>query len=147
MAVTLLAEGVGFDLTHIPYKGGGPLMNDAIAGHVPRSIGSEFVTKPHLDSKRLRPLAVTTRTRSANLPEVPSVAESGFAGFSARVVVDKQLDTAAKVVKGNDIKADRASSLHDRQTAGRRRPARMHTEDGGCDIDHRLRRLDPGRVV
>ena len=158
LAVTLLAKGGGFELTHIPYKGGGPLMNDAIAGHVPLSIGSVFVTKPHLDSKRLRPLAVTTSTRSANLPDVPTVAESGFAGFdapawwavlapaktppeivkrmnetintalkspevagklaaqgievktgsaeAARTFIDKQLDTWAKVVKDNDIKAD-----------------------------------------
>ena len=158
LAVALLARSGGFELTHIPYKGGGPLMNDAIAGHVPLSIGSVFVTKPHLDSKRLRPLAVTTSARSATLPDVPTVAESGYAGFdapawwavlapartapeivqrmneainvalkspevatrlaaqgievrtgnpdAARTFVDRQLDTWAKVVKDNDIKAD-----------------------------------------
>ena len=158
LAVTLLGKSGGFELTHIPYKGGGPLMNDAIAGHVPLSIGSVFVTKPHLDSKRLRPLAVTTSTRSPNLPDVPTVAESGYAGFdapawwavlapaktppeivrrmndeinlalkspevatklaaqgidvrtttpeAARAFIDKQLDTWAKVVKDNSIKAD-----------------------------------------
>ena len=58
-------------------------MNDAIAGHVPLSIGSVFLTKPHLDSKRLRALAVTTASARANLPDVPTVAESGFAGFDA----------------------------------------------------------------
>ncbi|MFZ9253325.1 MAG: tripartite tricarboxylate transporter substrate-binding protein, partial [Hylemonella sp.] len=47
------------------------------------SIGSVFVTKPHIDSKRLRPLAVTTSKRSAKLPEVPTIAENGFAGFEA----------------------------------------------------------------
>ena len=72
----------GDDFVHVPYRGGGPLMNDAIAGHVPLSIGSVFLTKPHLDSKRLRALAVTTSTRSANLPDVPTVAESGLAGFT-----------------------------------------------------------------
>ena len=158
LAIALLARSGGFELTHIPYKGGGPLMNDAIAGHVPLSIGSVFVTKPHLDSKRLRPLAVTTSARSATLPDVPTVAESGYAGFdapawwavlapartapeivqrmnaainvalkspevatrlaaqgievrtgnpdAARTFVDRQLDTWAKVVKDNDIKAD-----------------------------------------
>ncbi len=83
LAVTLLAKGNGLDLVHVPYRGGGPLMNDAIAGHVPLSIGSVFVTKPHLDSKRLRALAVTTSKRSSTLPDVPTVAESGFAGFDA----------------------------------------------------------------
>ncbi len=83
LAMALLSRSGGFEITHVPYKGGGPLMNDAIAGHVPLSIGSVFVTKPHLDSKRLRALAVTTSTRSATLPDVPTVAESGYAGFDA----------------------------------------------------------------
>jgi len=83
LAITLLAKNAQLNLVHVPYRGGGPLMNDAIAGHVPLSIGSVFLTKPHIDSKRMRALAVTTSTRSANLPDVPTVAESGFAGFDA----------------------------------------------------------------
>ena len=83
VAMSLLSKGASFDWAHIPYKGGGPLMNDAVAGHVPLSIGSVFVTKPHIDSKRMRPLAVTTSKRSASLPDVPTMAESGFPGFDA----------------------------------------------------------------
>ena len=83
LAVTMLARNAKLDLTHVPYRGGGPLMSDAIAGHVPVAIGSVFVSKPHLDSQRLRPLAVTTSQRSATLPDVPTVAESGFPGFDA----------------------------------------------------------------
>ena len=83
LAMALLSKSGGIDWQHIPYKGGGPLMTDAVAGHVPLSIGSVFVTKPHIDSGRLRPLAVTTSKRSDDLPNVPTVAESGFAGFDA----------------------------------------------------------------
>ena len=83
VAMTLLGKNGGLDWTHIPYKGGGPLMNDAVAGHVPLSIGSVFVTKPHIDNKRLRPLAVTTSKRARELPDVPTLAESGFPGFEA----------------------------------------------------------------
>lgn len=83
LAMALLAKNNNLDWVHVPYRGGGPLMNDALAGHVPLSIGSIFLTKPHLDSKRLRALAVTTSRRSALLPDVPTVAESGFAGFDA----------------------------------------------------------------
>ena len=83
LAVTMLARNAKLDLTHVPYRGGGPLMSDAIAGHVPVAIGSVFVSKPHIDSQRLRPLAVTTSQRSVTLPDVPTVAESGFAGFDA----------------------------------------------------------------
>ena len=83
LAMALLGKSQQLDLVHVPYRGGGPLMNDALAGHVPVSIGSIFLIKPHLDSRRLRPLAVTTSQRSAALPEVPTIAESGFAGFDA----------------------------------------------------------------
>ncbi|MDB5859907.1 MAG: tctC [Ramlibacter sp.] len=83
LAMALLGKHGGMEMTHVPYKGGGPLMTDAVAGHVPLSIGSVFVTKPHIDSKRLRPLAVTTRKRSPELPDVPTVAESGYPGFDA----------------------------------------------------------------
>ena len=83
VAMTLLGKNGNIDWAHIPYKGGGPLMNDAVAGHVPLSIGSVFVTKPHIDSGRMRPLAVTSSKRSPDLPNVPTVAESGYPGFEA----------------------------------------------------------------
>ena len=83
LAMSLLGKSGQIDWQHIPYKGGGPLMTDAVAGHVPLSIASVFVTKPHIDSKRMRPLAVTTSKRSPDLPDVPTIAESGFAGFDA----------------------------------------------------------------
>ena len=83
VAMTLLGKNGNIDWAHIPYKGGGPLMNDAVAGHVPLSIGSVFVTKPHIDSGRMRPLAVTSPKRSPDLPNVPTISESGYPGFEA----------------------------------------------------------------
>jgi tripartite-type tricarboxylate transporter receptor subunit TctC len=83
LAMALLARGDHLDLVHVPYRGGGPLMNDVLGGQVPLSIASVFLTKPHLDSKRLRALAVTTARRSPHLPDVPTVAENGYASFDA----------------------------------------------------------------
>jgi tripartite-type tricarboxylate transporter receptor subunit TctC len=83
LAMELLGKSASLEFQHIPYKGGGPLMNDAVAGHVPLAIGSVFLVKPHVDSKRMRPLVVTTSKRSPDLPDVPTLAESGFAGFDA----------------------------------------------------------------
>lgn len=83
LAMALLGKNNHLNFVHVPYKGGGPLMNDAVAGHVPLAIGSVFVIKPHVESQRLRPLAVTTSQRARQLPEVPTIAESGFAGFEA----------------------------------------------------------------
>ena len=83
LAMELIGKSNGLGWQHIPYKGGGPLMTDAVGGHVALSIASVFVTKPHIDSKRMRPLAVTTSKRSPDLPNVPTMAESGIAGFEA----------------------------------------------------------------
>src|SRR5437764_785080 len=82
-SVDQVARDGSMGMPHVPYKGGGPLMQDVVAGHVPLSIATVFVTKPHIDSKRLRPLAVATSKRSPELPDVPTLAESGFPGFEA----------------------------------------------------------------
>jgi tripartite-type tricarboxylate transporter receptor subunit TctC len=58
-------------------------MNDAIAGHIPLTMSTVFLNKPHIDSKRLRPLAVTSNKRVADFPDVPTIAEAGFPGFEA----------------------------------------------------------------
>lgn len=116
LAMALLGRNGSMSFTHIPYKGGGPLMNDAVAGHVPLSIGSVFVTKPHIDSKRMRALAVTTGKRSPDLPDVPTIAESGFTGFEApawwavlapaktpAAIVQRMNDAINKVMKNPEV--------------------------------------------
>jgi tripartite-type tricarboxylate transporter receptor subunit TctC len=79
--MTLLGKNGSLDWTHVPYKGVGPLMIDAVPGHVPMPIGAVFVTKPHIDSGRMRPLAVTSTQRIPDLPNVPTIAESSYRGF------------------------------------------------------------------
>lgn len=83
LAMAQLAQRAGFDWNHVPYRGGGPLMNDAIGGHVPLAIGSLFLVKPHADAGNVTPLVVTTTKRHPAMPNVPTVAESGFPGFEA----------------------------------------------------------------
>jgi len=83
LAMARLAKQAGFDWNHIPYRGGGPLMQDALGGQVQLAIGSEFLVKPHIEGGSLIPLVITTTKRVSGLPNVPTVAESGFPGFSA----------------------------------------------------------------
>lgn len=83
LAMATLAKKSNFEWTHIPYRGGGPMMADALAGHVPLAIGSIFLIKPHIDTSRVVPLAVTSTQRSKDLPNIPTIAESGFLGFDA----------------------------------------------------------------
>ena len=83
LAMARLAKQAGFDWNHIPYRGGGPLMQDVLGGQVELAVGSEFLVKPHIDSGGVVPLVITTAKRSAALPNVPTISESGFPGFSA----------------------------------------------------------------
>jgi tripartite-type tricarboxylate transporter receptor subunit TctC len=83
LAAELFKTMAGVELTLIPYKGAAPLTNDLVAGH----IGIGFNTVPpalgNIQSGNLRPIAVTSATRTSLLPDVPTVAESGLPGFEA----------------------------------------------------------------
>ena len=83
LAMLQIAGLAGTTFNHIPYKGGGPLVQDAIAGHVPLMIGTIFLAKPQIDAKKLVALAVTSAKRSPSLPDTPTVSEQGVAGFES----------------------------------------------------------------
>ena len=83
LAMTQVANMQGVQFTHIPYKGGGPLMTDAIGGQVPLAIGTVFLANPHVKGGKVRALAVTSAKPSPELPGVATVAEQGVPGFSA----------------------------------------------------------------
>ena len=83
LAMTLMGNQAGFQMTHIPYKGGGPLIQDALAGHVPVAIATTVLFAQQVQAGRLLPVAVTSPVRSPQFPNVPTVSESGVPGFSA----------------------------------------------------------------
>jgi len=75
----------GTDLLHIPYKGTGPALNDLLGGHVAMSFTDVLTAKPYVEAGKLRALGVTTARRSRALPDVPTVAEQGYAGYDVSV--------------------------------------------------------------
>ena len=81
LATELLASLAGFRLNHVPYKGTGPALTDTIAGQTNALLGSTATTLPHVRTGRLRALAVTSSTRLASEPEIPTVAEAGVPGY------------------------------------------------------------------
>lgn len=83
LAVDLLMQNGGFVWTEVPYKGASPAITDLLGGHVALAALSVASGIPHIRGGKVRGLAVTSPTRSAALPEVPTVAESGFPGFDA----------------------------------------------------------------
>jgi tripartite-type tricarboxylate transporter receptor subunit TctC len=81
LATELFASMAGFKLNHVPYKGTGPALTDTIGGQTNALLGSTASTLPHVRSGRLRALAVTSSTRLASEPDIPSVAEAGVPGY------------------------------------------------------------------
>jgi len=71
----------GLQITHIPYKGGGQVIGDVVGGQVPLASLGLPPTVPHIKSGKLKAFAVTSKTRSRLLPDVPTFQESGLAGF------------------------------------------------------------------
>jgi tripartite-type tricarboxylate transporter receptor subunit TctC len=80
LAGALFESAAKVDMVHIPYKGGGPALNDVIGGQVPLFCGNLASTLQHVQSGKLRALAVTSGKRSAILPDVPTLNESGLKG-------------------------------------------------------------------
>ncbi len=83
LAMEMLKGSAGIYIVHIPYNGNGPAGTAVIAGQVEALFGSLPAVLPHAKSGRVRPIAVGTPKRSPSLPDVPTVAESGFPGFDA----------------------------------------------------------------
>lgn len=73
-----LEKTLGFDLTHVPYRGGAAALNDVIGGQVPLLITTEQLLVPHEGQGKLKPLFITSHTRNPRMPNVPTVKEIGL---------------------------------------------------------------------
>jgi len=83
MAAELFKQEAAIDMTVVPYKGTGPLANDSLGGHVPVSFNTLAPILANIQAGNLRALGVASLVRSTLLPDVPTIAESGLAGFEA----------------------------------------------------------------
>jgi len=104
------------DLIHIPYKGSGPAIQDVMSGQVPMMFDTSVVAGPHIQSGKLRALAVTSRKRAPAFPSVPTVAEAGVPGYelvswqaifapagTPQPIVDRLYAEIAKILKAPDM--------------------------------------------
>jgi tripartite-type tricarboxylate transporter receptor subunit TctC len=113
----------GVDMVHIPYKGSGPAIQDVIGGQVPMMFDTSVVAGPHIESGRLRALAVTSSKRATAFPNVPTMAESGVPGYDVvswqaifapagtpRPIVDRLHAEIAKILQDPEVR-DRLAKL------------------------------------
>jgi tripartite-type tricarboxylate transporter receptor subunit TctC len=83
VAAVLLQSRGNFRIVHVPYRGGGPALQDALAGHVPLFMSNIVIILPHIRENRLIPVGVSSGRPSRFLPNVPTFAAQGFPGFEA----------------------------------------------------------------
>ena len=83
LAGELFNQRAGIDMTHVPYKGGAPALQDLLGGRITSYFAAPPTAMTHVDTGNLIPLATTGLTRPAYMPNIPTVAESGFPGFEA----------------------------------------------------------------
>jgi tripartite-type tricarboxylate transporter receptor subunit TctC len=85
LALAMLNAAAGIDITHVPYKGTAPSLNDLLGGQIPLIWATPNVVMQYVESGKIKPLAVGSAERVAILPNVPTVAESGVPGFDVSV--------------------------------------------------------------
>jgi tripartite-type tricarboxylate transporter receptor subunit TctC len=123
LAGALFEVKAGVEMQHIPYKGGGPALNDVIGGQVPVFFGSVASTKQYVETGKLNALAVTGKKRASSMPNVPTMAEAGVPGYEVyewngifapaatpAVILVKISDAIAKVMQSSEVK-DKVISL------------------------------------
>jgi len=111
------ARAAGITLVHIPYKGTGPALTDLLGGHIPMAFAPIPASHSNVAAGKLRALAVTSPGRSGLLPDVPTIAESGFPGFDAslyyglaapagtpRPVIDKLNKALREALASDEVK-------------------------------------------
>ena len=117
LAAEMLKLQAGIDMVHVPYKGGGAVINDLIGGQVALTFATLPSVMPYVKAERLRAVAMTTTKRWPGLPAVPTIAESGFPGFeistwigllapagTPKDVVDKLHAEVVRILKLPDVR-------------------------------------------
>jgi len=150
IAAVLFEHLARIRLVHVPYKGGGPAIVDVLAGQVPVTFATAASVSPHTKTGKLRGLAVTGSQRSALLPDLPTIAESGLPGYeminwlglfapagTPRAVVERLSAEVSRIV--------RLPEVRERLNAQGAEPAPLATEEFAAFVKSEVEKW--GRVV
>ena len=131
------------DITHVPYKGGGPALIGLLGGEINAAVAFPMAALPHIRSGKLKALAVTGAKRSKALPDVPTVAESGVSGYefsswfglavprgTPAAVVQKLHEAASKAVHDKVVAERLSASLTEPVGAGPKEFSELIAREG-----------------
>ena len=140
LAGELLKLLSGANFVHVPYKGTAPAMTDVIGGRVSFTFGSILSSMPHVKTGKLRLLGATGSRRAASLPDTPTMAEAGIAGYAVDVWYALLAPSATPRATLSTLNADVARVLHSPEQ--RQRLADMGLEPVGEGLDASARYID-----
>ena len=147
LAVDLLMQNGNFKWTEVPYKGASPAITDMLGGHVQLAALSVASGIPHIKGGKVRGLAVTSPTRSAALPDVPTAAELGFAGFDIATVIGLQAPAGLPRDIAARLQAAVAKALREPDLAERMANLGMDLRENGTESYARFVREDIERYT
>lgn len=118
LSMELLRSMTGADITIVPHQGGGPLIQNLVGGQIPFGFTTSVTAVPRIKSGQLRALATSSGKRIGSLPELPTLAESGFPGFDVTAwfglfvpaktptaIIDRLSDEVRKALDSQDVRA------------------------------------------
>jgi tripartite-type tricarboxylate transporter receptor subunit TctC len=146
MAVFLSRAGID-NMLHVPYKGGTALVGALLAGEVQSGWSGIPNVAAHIKAGKLRVLAISTVQRSASLPDVPTAAELGFAGFDIATVIGLQAPAGLPRDIAARLQAAAAKALRERDVAERMANLGMELRENGTEHYARFVREDLERYV
>ncbi len=117
LPMELFSSMAGLKMVHIPYKGSAPMLNDLLAGEIQLTLGGALASMPHVKAGKLRALAIGDSKRSALLPALPTIAESGLPGYQAlqwmglvapaktpRAIIDRMNNEVVRIVQSAEVR-------------------------------------------
>jgi len=145
LAMTQIGNLQGVEFTHVPYKGGGPLMTDVLGNQVPLAIGTVFLVSPHVKSGKLKALAVTSLKPTPQLPGAAPIASQGVPNFSALAWwgVIAPANTPPAIVKR--MHEELAKVLRNPEVAGKLTSQGMDIDGGGPEVLDKFLRSEIAR--
>jgi tripartite-type tricarboxylate transporter receptor subunit TctC len=113
LAAELFCNLTGVKMLHVPYKGSAPAITDLLGGHVQLMFADSPSALPHIKTGKLRGLGISSRNRSAVVPDLPTIAEAGVRGYEANSWVGLAAPAGTPAAIINKVNADLVQSLND----------------------------------